>query len=40
METKLKETLLQKAELEASSDLLKEQYQALKVKKESSEINW
>lgn len=37
METKLKETLLAKAELEACNELLKEQYQALKEKKETSE---
>lgn len=40
METKLKETLLAKAELEASHELLKEQYQALKDKKDTSEQEW
>jgi hypothetical protein len=39
METKLKETLLQKAELQATFDLLKEQYEALKHKKESEDTD-
>ena len=35
METKLKETMLQKAEIQASNELLKEQYETLKEKKDS-----
>ena len=37
METKLKETMLAKAEIEASLDLLKEQHEALKISKETED---
>ena len=37
METKLKETLLAKAELEAVHEIMKEKYEGLKEKKDKSE---
>jgi len=39
MENKLKETLLSKAEIEANNEILKEKYEALKIKNEDQELD-
>lgn len=40
VEARLKEALVAKAELEASNELLKEQYQGLKEKRDATEQEW